>query len=457
VREITGKKVTILGLGRSGLATARYLVALGCVVTASESNATIDPDKLSELASLGVKVEFGGHSDDAVKSADLIVVSPGIKPNSEVVLKAKKFRKEVISDLELVSRISDIPMIVVTGTNGKSTTTALISHMLTSAGKKAPACGNFGVPIFSVLADKPDLLVVEASSYQLYYSPTLSPLVGVWLNLTPDHLDWHGSMEKYISAKQSMFKRQRADQYAVINHDDAIVAGTKYSGKVFPFSLKHIMLDFKDIASIGEKGLLSYRFNNHEHELVAPSELKIIGKHNIDNALAAIAACAIVHLKPEQMKEGLRTFNALEHRLEFVDTIDGISFYNDSKATNPESSIVALGSFPLTRVVLIAGGRDKGTELAQFVYAIKQYASNVVLIGEAAERFREALAAAGFKNIHQAKSLEDAVDIGAKLNAGPVVLSPACASFDMFKDYEDRGRVFKDIVRARLKKLAASH
>lgn len=404
MREITGKKVTILGLGRSGLATARYLVGLGCVVTASESKATIAADQLAELRALGVKVELGGHSDDSLKSADFIVISPGIKPNSEVVLKAGKFGKEVISDLELVSRLSDIPMIVVTGTNGKSTTTALISHMLTSAGKIAPACGNFGVPIFSVLAGKPDLLVVEASSYQLYYSPTLSPLVAVWLNLTPDHLDWHGSMESYTSAKQAMFKRQRADQYAVINHDDAIVAGTKYSGRVFPFSLKHIMLDFKDVASIGEKSLLSYRFNNQEHELVAPGELKIIGKHNIDNALAAIAACAIVGLTPTQMKEGLRTFAALEHRLEFVDTVDGVSFYNDSKATNPESAIVALGFFPQAKIVLIAGGRDKGTDLAQFVDAINQYASNVVLIGEAAERFRQALIAAGFKNIHLRKA-----------------------------------------------------
>lgn len=446
----TGKNVTILGAGRSGLATALFLVERGAKVTVSElSTLAFDKDPvLAELKSAGVKFETGAHSDVAISGADLIVTSPGIKPDAEVMVRARKHNKEVVSDIEIAFREAQVPIIAITGTNGKSTTCALISHILSEAGYKAPACGNIGVPILAELAKKPDFLVVEVSSYQITYSPTFAPRVSIWLNMTPDHLDWHGSMNGYIEAKRKLFANQETGQFAVLNIDDPIVAETKTKASVFPFSVSSTIRE-DGAYLVGDR--LSYRFRGQVHQLCRFGELKIIGQHNVENVLAAISACALVGLKPSDIEKHVKSFTALEHRLEYVADIDGISYYNDSKATNTASAIKALEAFGDEKVVLIAGGRDKGTDLGEFVDSIKKHVSNVILIGEAKDRFEEALKAGGFTNCHKADSMDAAVELGGRLRQGAVLLSPACASFDMFKDYEDRGRVFKDIVRTRLK------
>lgn len=452
------RKVTIYGLGRSGLAAARFLVGLGANVFVSDSQpeSKISEETLRELKGLGVRYEFGEHSLEAIRFADLFVVSPGISPFSDVIQMSKKTGKEVISDIELASREATVPIIAITGTNGKSTTTALISHLLETCGYRAPVCGNIGVPILSLL-DKPvDFLIAEVSSFQLEYCPTFAPKISVWLNLTPDHIDWHKGIDNYVEAKRKMFKNQHLNDYAILSMDDVVVAATRTIAEVFPFSTE---LDFDEYiqGAYVSDGFICCRRLMRDRVIMPVRDLPIKGKHNVENALAAIGAAVLAGGDIEKIKEGLKTFKGLEHRMEYVGTIDGIAFYNDSKATNTVSAIKALESFPGEQVVLIAGGKDKGTSLTEFVHVVRKAASAVILIGEATGRFENELRQGGVQNIYPVESMEAAVNLGLKLNQGPVLLSPACASFDMFKDYEDRGRVFKDIVRARLKEVAQTN
>lgn len=411
--------------------------------------------KLEELKALGVKVELGGHTDQALCFANLIVTSPGIKPSAPVMQKAQALGKEIICDVELAYRETLVPIIAITGTNGKSTTCALVSHILTSTGRQAPACGNFGVPVLDQLEKKPDFLVIEVSSFQLAYCSAFAPQVGVWLNLTPDHLDWHGDLNSYIAAKQKLFANQEPHHYAVLNQADPIVRNTSTRGEIFPFSTESEM-DYAVQGAFLKSGFFAYRIHGRTNILCAPEELKIIGAHNIENVLAAMSVAAIMNLEPAQIETSIKSFSALEHRLEFVATVDDIEYYNDSKATNTASTIKALEAFPERKVVLIAGGRDKGTKLDEFIQSVKQRAAAVVLIGEAADRFESSLRESGFSQVVRAASMEEAIEVGGQMKLGPVLLSPACASFDMFKDYEDRGRVYKDLVHARLKRLAPS-
>jgi UDP-N-acetylmuramoylalanine--D-glutamate ligase len=455
----SGKKVTILGLGRSGVSSAVYLKQRGAQVLISEKS-VLDAGKQAEAEKLrkqGIEVESGEHSEKAIESADLIIISPGIAPSSEVVQRAQAQGKEIICDIELAYRERGKAEIIgITGTNGKSTTCALTSYILEQCGLTAPACGNFGIPILSQLESKPDYLVAEVSSYQLHYCPTFAPMIGVWLNLTPDHIEWHGGIAGYIADKKKMFFNQREDQYAVLNQDDEVVAEFKPPSEIFPFAVHHDMESVIQGAFLSED-FLCYRIDGATRVLCGRDELKIIGDHNIENALAALSVAALLRLDQMKVQNALKAFKALEHRLEFVDTLDGVEFFNDSKATNPTSTIKALEAFGERKIVLIAGGRDKGTSLAELVHSAKEHVSEVILLGEAKERFEQAFRQGGFTNLHTVASLEEAIELGAKLKKGPVVLSPACASFDMFKDYEERGRVFKNLVRGRLEKMARSH
>lgn len=452
----SNEKVLVLGLGRSGISAAEYLAKRKASVILSES-AEADESRLKQanhLKSLGVEVELGGHTENSCNFAELVVVSPGISPTSDIVNKLAGQGKDIICDVELAFRESKVPLIGITGTNGKSTTTALVSHILATAGFKAPACGNFGVPVLSVLEDKPDFLVTEISSYQLHYCNTLSPYVAVWTNLTPDHIEWHGNLASYTAAKEKLFAKQEVNQYAVLNQDDPIVGEFLPRSEIFPFSVGSELDDAVQGAFM-QYDFLVYRVNGKTQILCHKEDLKIIGKHNLENALAAVSVAAVLNIPGEKIVEGLKTFPGLEHRLEYVDSVDGVKYYNDSKGTNPNSTIKALEAFGTQKVVLIAGGKDKHTALEDLVSCIAEHASDVILIGEAKERFKTALSAAGYKNVKIAQSMEEAVELASGLGRGPVVLSPACASFDMFRDFEDRGRVFKNLVRSRAERLAA--
>ena len=451
----SGEKVLVLGLGRSGISAAEYLAKRGAKVLLSESTAP-NAAKLADaekLKAAGVEVELGGHSQQAKDFANLVIVSPGITPNSEIVIELQEKGKDIICDVELAFRETKIPIIGITGTNGKSTTTALISHILSTAGFKAPACGNFGVPVLDELEKQPNYMIAEVSSYQLHYCNTLSPFVAVWTNLTPDHIEWHGNLDRYIEAKQKLFANQKQNQYAVLNADDPIVSEFRPNSEIFQFSV-NTTLDASIQCAFMQYDFLVYRVNGRTQILCHKDDLKIIGKHNLENALAAVSVAAVLNVPTERIIDGLKTFPGLEHRLEYVDTINGVKYYNDSKGTNPNSTIKDLEAFESQKVVLIAGGKDKHTPLNELVQCIQEHASDVILLGEAKERFQQALNEAGYKNIQIAQSMEDAVKIAAEMGRGPVVLSPACASFDMFKDFEDRGRVFKNLVRSRVERVA---
>lgn len=454
VTKWTGKRVTVLGLGRSGFSAACYLAKLGASVFVSEFSPKADQSLVDGLSHLGIDYELGEHSARA-KATDLVVISPGIKPDTPIVKELEAQGLELISDLELAYRESRIPFIMVTGTNGKSTTTALINHILIDSGLKSSDCGNIGKPILDQIHNKLDFLVVEASSYQLYYTTSFCPKIAVWLNLTPDHIDWHKTIEAYGQAKLLPFQRQKSSDFAILNFDDSFVAQIKASGQVVPFSTNKDLSQFTQSAFLKNDSLI-YKGNDKIESICRPEEMKILGLHNVENALASIAACRLAGVSAPAIAKALKEFRALEHRLEYVATIDGIAFYNDSKATNPDSTIKALSSFPGQKIVLIAGGKDKGTDLKEMVEAIQDSVNSVILIGEAKDRFKQALEINGFTNIHLANDIKEAVDLGAKLKQGPVVLSPACASFDMFKNYEERGSVFKDIVHSKLEKLTPS-
>jgi UDP-N-acetylmuramoylalanine--D-glutamate ligase len=456
----TGKKITILGSGRSALAAAAFLIKRGAQVLVSETQPRekVSDQIVKEFAALGAECEYGAHSERALVWPDLILTSPGIPPHSTVIKQARALKKEVIADIELAWRElkGKVPFIAITGTNGKSTTTALISFMLERAGFKAPACGNIGRAILTLLDGSPlDFLVVEISSYQIEYCPTFAPEIAIWLNLTPDHLEFHGGLDGYIEAKRALFAHMGHSGFAILNMDDSIVAGTQTKAEIFPFSVSSESTTSIQNAYFAAP-FLTYTHNARRNVVCNVADLKIIGQHNIENALAAISACCLAGLSQKQIEDGLTHFTALEHRLEYVDTVDGVEYFNDSKATNTDSTIKALEAFAERKVVLVAGGKDKGTSLNDLVSAIKKHAASVILLGEAKDRMERALREQGYDKIYPVGTMEEAVQLGGKLKLGPVLLSPACASFDMFKDFEDRGRVFKDLVSARARLMAPS-
>ncbi|MBI5399996.1 UDP-N-acetylmuramoyl-L-alanine--D-glutamate ligase [Candidatus Saganbacteria bacterium] len=427
--QFSNKRVSIFGLAKSGLAAARRLIKLNANVFVSERRLSeqIDPAIINELNTLGIKSEFGGHSDKAIEKAELIVVSPGVHLDIPVLKKAQEKGIPIISEIELAARLLTKPIIAITGTNGKTTTTTLIGEMLRAGGKKIAIAGNIGLPLIEVADTNLDYIVVEVSSYQLETIDKFKPWVSVILNIQPDHLERHGSLESYINQKARIFMNQSGDDYIIYNLDDSDVVkmAQKSGAKLIGFSLKQTAI----IA-------------------LSPAEIKIPGRHNLSNALAAAQAAYLCGVSPKQVADVLKTFPGVEHRIEFVAKINGVEYYNDSKATNPDSTLVALETFNNKKIILILGGRDKGVSLDKLVEKIKQNVRAVILIGEAAGRFRAALTSVGFSAIHPASSLADAVALSAKF-AQPgdiVLLSPACSSFDMFDNYEERGRVFKKLV-----------
>ncbi len=444
-RKWTGLNVTVLGLSLSGTAAAKYLSDKGADVIISESRQATDEDinTISELEKIGIKVETGGNREETILNSDIIVTSPGIPPHSEVIKLIKNHKISLISEIELAFRESEKPFIAITGTNGKTTVTKLISEILSSAGYRAPACGNIGVPPISLVDEEPDYFVTEVSSFQIYYSPSFKPQIGVFLNYTPDHKDWHGSEEEYFKAKADLFTGIRTPMWSVLNACDSKVLNLMHQSE------SEVVLFGSEVSKSAvyiQNDKIMCRMRNTTSEVISLSEINLIGKHNLQNVMAAVAVCSIVGVDNEIMRNAIIAFKPPEHRIEYVDTIDGISYYNDSKATNPDSTICALNGFTDNKVVLIAGGRDKGTDLSQMAEAVKNSAAAVILIGEASDRFENALRESGYHNIHRANSLEEAIDMAADLKAGPVLLSPACASYDMFKNYEQRGRIFKEYV-----------
>ena len=430
------EKLLILGLSKSGISAAEFAIKRGYDVYITESKAAKDEfkEKIEVLIEEGVHIETDGHSDGFIEGASLVVTSPGIPPKSDIITKIRNKNIPIISEIEFAYRNTNIPFIVITGTNGKTTTTSLVSHIL-STEFDAPVCGNIGVPPTSLINEKHDFLVCEVSSFQAEMTDMFKAYIACWTNFTPDHIDWHGGLDNYFSAKAKLFVGKQAPNYAVLNANDS---------KLLEFSkeCKNVVL-FDSQADCGIVGDAIYYKGD---EIIKLSDCPLLGHHNYQNIMCGIIIAKLVGISNDNIRNSIMTFKSPSHRLEKIRELDGITFYNDSKATNPEASIVAIDSFNNTDVALILGGRDKNTDLTEMCKSINKHIKTVLLIGEATKRFEENLLKNGFSNIIKEDTMERAIDKAISLKPDVVLLSPACASFDMFKSYEHRGDVFREYV-----------
>ncbi len=443
--------VGVLGLARSGRAAATLALASGSAVYASDAG---DTDAVraaaAEIRSLGGQAETGGHDVDRLAGCDLIVVSPGIPPDAAILRDDRLRNVPWTSELEYASRHITAPLVAVTGTNGKTTVTSLITHLLAEAGISAVAAGNIGAPLSDValMDPAPDWVVVEASSFQLGRVDTFSPRIGVLTNLAPDHLDRYATVEAYYADKAHLFDRASTDSIWVLNGEDAAVLdlASDVPGRRLLFHQTGQPGPGEEGAWRDGEGRLVLRFDGHDSVVLPEDGLKLLGTHNRANALAAALAARAAGCPTGALGSGLRSFPPLPHRLEPVDTVTGVLWINDSKATNVASTRVAVES--MTRpTVLLLGGRHKGESYGDLAAAVRGRVKQVVAYGEAAVRIEAQLN--GVVAVERVDgSFHDVVRRAAGLaEPGDVVLlAPACASFDMFADYEDRGRQFKKLV-----------
>jgi UDP-N-acetylmuramoylalanine--D-glutamate ligase len=454
VIELAGKKVLVVGLARTGVATALFCAERGAHVTATEERPEAQLREMAvKLRAAGVTLELGGHRPQTFVEQDLIVPSPGVPPTMPALAAAHAIGVPVWSEIELAWRFLRGRLICITGSNGKTTTTSLIGHILETAGLPVQVAGNIGTPLISRVDISSDasFTVVEASSFQLELISGFRPDIGILLNVTPDHLDRHGSIEAYGAAKARLFENQTENDAAVINADDAVAAQYAPTGpRVFWFSR------LKRVASgcylRGDE--IVFRCDGAESILLERKIIGLRGNHNLENVLAAAATARLAGVEPAAISEGIRTFAGVEHRIEYVATISGVDYFNDSKATNVDATLKALDAFS-GNVLVILGGKDKGSDFGILRQALRNQARMALLIGSAAEKIESQLA--GVIPVERAETMAGALEIAFR-RAQPgdtVLLAPACASFDQFDNYEHRGRVFKQLVRELEKKYAA--
>jgi UDP-N-acetylmuramoylalanine--D-glutamate ligase len=445
--ELKGKRVLIVGLARTGLATARFCAARGARVTAvDDRDAEQFGEAVDELRNLGCALAFGGNPVADFATQDLIVPSPGVPANHPGLVAARSAHVPIWSEIELAWRFLRGRLIAVTGSNGKTTTTSLIGHILSGSGKPVSVAGNIGTPLIAHVdeSNEKTITVAEVSSFQLELIHSFRPDISVLLNLTPDHLDRHASFEDYLRAKTRIFENQTERDAAVINADDPIAAQHSPSrAQIFWFSRE------KRVASGAylRNGQIDFRRDGEDIALLDRSDISLRGEHNVENVLAAGLAAFLAGATPAQIAAGVRSFPGVEHRLEFVAEISGVSFYNDSKATNVDATIKALEAFP-GGLFVILGGKDKGSDYAPLIPLLRERAKAVLLIGAAAEKIASQLGGAIL--VERAGTLDRAVALASERarEGDTVLLAPACASFDQFENYEHRGRVFKQLVRA---------
>ena len=452
--ELRNKRLLVVGLARTGVATALFGAARGARVTATDTRTESELGAaVAELRKAGVALELGGHRQELVQGADLIIPSPGVPADSPLLQSARSKGVTIWSEVELASRFLKGRIIGITGSNGKTTTTSLIEHILKTAGFPTILAGNIGTPLISCVerTNEKAITVVELSSFQLELIDKFRPNLSVFLNLTPDHLDRHHTLESYGAAKARIFENQTETDSAVLNADDP--GTTPYAPakpQLFWFSRKQRVAEG---AFVKENGIL-FRRAGTEEKVLKLADVPLPGAHNVENVLAAVAATRLAGAEPPAIAKGVRSFAGVEHRLEFVTEIGGVRFYNDSKATNVDATLKALGAFP-GRILIILGGKDKGSDYTVLQIPLREKAILALLIGAAASKIERQIA--GSVAIEQAGTIERAVETAAHAaRPGDVVLlAPACASFDQFQNYEHRGRVFKELVR-QLERQAAS-
>ena len=447
--ELGGKTVLVVGGGKSGMAACHYLLSKGCQVILADNKSQEVLLKDKEIAAF---VKQGGQliSGNVIPEKvtwELTIVSPGVPLHIPILNMTRAAGVKIIGEIELAYSITDTPFIGVTGTNGKTTTTSMIGHILKECGVSVLVGGNIGKPLVDSVTDfHGDYIVAELSSFQLESCVTFSPRVAVYLNLTPDHLDRHGDMDGYAAAKEKIFAQQKKDDFAVLNLDDEYIkrAAEHICARKFWFSL-HLK---PENGIYFDEGVLHYMVDGQEKFSFRTEKIFIKGMHNVQNAMAAFLAAAVIGLDPQQIAQAIYSFKGVAHRLEFVTERDGVLFINDSKGTNPASTVQAIYAYDQPMVLLL-GGRNKGSDFSELMELIKKRVKQCIIYGEAAGEIKRAADEVGYTSYIMANDFADAVAL-AKNNASSgdvVMLSPACASWDSFDNFEQRGDKFKELVK----------
>jgi UDP-N-acetylmuramoylalanine--D-glutamate ligase len=446
--ELKNKRVLVVGLGRSGAASAIFLQEHGAkvIVSDSKSEAQLQHD-VPALLDRGIDIEAGRHGERTFRDQDLIVVSPGVPSDQPQLQHARSLGIPVIGEVELAFRFLKGRVLAITGSNGKTTTTTLVGEILAKSGRKTLVGGNIGTPVISLAGQSAadGLVVLEISSFQLESIEQFRPWIAAILNITPDHLDRHHTFQAYVDAKLRIFENQQSDDFAVLNADDPTCAALKDK-------VRSGLLWFSRRQRVESGAFLSgdqviFRRNGQEQAVLSRSDIQLKGEHNLENALAAVCMTMVAGCAPEQVRQGVKEFRAVEHRLELAATINGVAFYNDSKATNVDATVKALESFP-GNIHIILGGKDKGSDYSVLNPLLRQRVKRIYLIGAAADKI--AAQVRGSAELVRSGTLERAVRqaFDAARSGDVVLLAPACASFDQFENYEHRGRVFKELVHS---------
>jgi UDP-N-acetylmuramoylalanine--D-glutamate ligase len=446
--ELKNNRVLVVGLGKSGLSAAMFLRGLGARVTVSDARSAVALAKeIPALLDAGIMVEAGGHGLLTFRRQDLIVVSPGVPMDTPEVKQAQAFGLPVVGELELASRFLQGRVVAITGSNGKTTTTSLLGKIFTDAGGPTLVGGNIGLPVIDLVAKStPETTsVLEVSSFQLETVEEFHPKIAVVLNITPDHLDRHGSFEAYAAAKARITERQGPEDFLVLNGEDKAtqMVALKTKAQIYWFSGRR---PIKQGAFVHGESILFIAQEGAKAEPVMPvAEINLKGAHNVENVLAAVCAARLAGIPAEKIRASVTSFKAVEHRLEFVAVVNGVEFYNDSKATNVDATMKAVSAFK-GGIHLILGGKDKDSDYGLMADLLKERVKSVYTIGSAAEKIERQLH--GVVKMVAAETLPTAVAAAAKaaVIGDVVLLSPACSSFDQFDNYEHRGQVFRQLV-----------
>lgn len=449
--ELKGKKILVVGLGKSGLAAALFLRRRGAQVTVSDvRSAGALAREIPALLEEGIAVEAGGHGLLTFRRQDLIVVSPGVPMNTPEIVKVKGLGLPVIGEVELAALYLKGKVLAITGSNGKTTTTSLCGEILVSAGLPVAVGGNIGLPVIALVEDSREdgWSVLEVSSFQLETTEKFRPDIAVILNITPDHLDRHLTFENYVAAKERIFAQQTGEDSLVLNWDDPVTRAA--AGKAASRTLWFSRTSAVDQGAFVLDGEIVFKAlkDSAPESIVAVEKIPLKGGHNVENVLAAVCAARLAGVEPAAIRRAVESFQAVEHRLEFVVTLNGVDYYNDSKATNVDAAAKAIASFA-GGIHLILGGKDKNSDYTQLSALLKERVRAVYTIGAAAEKIESQIR--GDLPFVSAGTLAEAVaKAGEAAMPGEVVLlAPACSSFDQFENYEHRGRVFKELVMAR--------
>src|SRR5215470_8167527 len=454
--ELKNKRVLVVGLGKSGVAAAFFLADHGAKVTVSDAKSEAQLEKqIPALLDRGITLETGTHNERTFRDQDLIVVSPGVPSDQPQLQHARALGIPVIGEVELAFRFLQGKVIAITGSNGKTTTTTLVGEILNKSGKKTLVGGNIGTPVISLAGkSSPDhLLVLEISSFQLETIEQFRPWIAAILNITPDHLDRHRTFQAYMAAKARIFENQQAGDFGLLNLDDPASAAlkSKVKGALYWFSRRQPV----ENGTYVSKGEIVFRNSGRETPMLPISDIQLKGAHNLENVLAAVCVGMLAGCEPQQVRKAVAEFGGVEHRLEPAGNVRGVAYYNDSKATNVDATIKALEAFP-GNIHIILGGKDKDSDYTLLVSLLRERTKAAYTIGSSAAKIESQIA--GATKVVSSHTLQNAVrEASESAQPGDIVLlAPACASFDQFENYEQRGRVFKQLVHALTEKQPVS-